>query len=167
MRSQFLETGVIAGTHGVRGEVRIIPWSDSPDFLCGFDTFYLDGKGVKVLSVRTNKTLVLASLDGYDTVEKAMKLKGKVVSIAREDAHLPAGTHFLADMVGLDVLDSATGETIGQVTEVLTPPAHPVYVVKGGDRSYMIPAVPAFIIETNTENGYLKVNLIEGLETDV
>lgn len=167
MRSQFLETGVIAGTHGVRGEVRIIPWADSPGFLCGFDTYYIDSRPVKVLSARTNKTLVLAALEGYDTVEKAMKLKGKVVSIAREDAHLPAGAHFLADMVGLEVLDAATGEAIGRVAEVLTPPAHPVYVVKGGEKSYMIPAVPAFIAETNLEGGTLKVNLIEGLESDV
>lgn len=167
MRSQYLETGAIAGTHGVRGEVRIIPWADSPDFLCRFSTLYLDGKAMTVTSARPDKAMVLCKFQGVDTVEAAMKLKGKVVSIDRKDASLPAGRHFLADLLGLDVLDAATGRSIGRIDEVLTPPAHPVYVVKGGEKSYMIPAVPAFIVETNVDGGYIKVNLIEGLEANV
>ena len=167
MASQFLEAGVIINTHGVRGEVKITPWGDSPQFLCGFDTFYIDGKPVKVRSARTNKTLTLASLEGYDTVEQAMKLKGKTLCVHRSDAKLPAGRHFLADLMGLEVLDAATGDKLGTVENILTPPAHNVYVIGGGAKRYMIPAVPAFVAETNVEGGYIKVNLIEGLETDV
>lgn len=167
MKSQYLETGAIAGTHGVKGEVRIIPWADSPSFLCQFSTLYLDGKAMTVTSIRPDKTMVLCKFHGVDTVEAAMKLKGKVVSIDRKDVSLSAGQYFLADLMGLNVLDTATGSSIGQIVEVLTPPAHPVYVVKGGEKSYMIPAVPAFIAETDIEGGYVKVNLIEGLETDV
>ncbi len=163
MRSEFLETGQIVNTHGVRGEVKIMPWADSPGFLCQFDTFYLDGKAVKVLAARVHKSMVLCALEGVDTVEKAMKLKGKVISLRREQIKLPEGRHFLADLVSLSVLDAATGEELGKVHEVLTPPAHNVYVVKGGGKEYMIPAVPAFIAETNVDEGYLKVNLIEGM----
>ena len=96
-----------------------------------------------------------------------MRLKNKVISIARADARLPAGRHFLADLYGLKVIDAATGETLGQVEDILTPPAHNVYVVGGGAKRYMIPAVPAFVAETNVDGGFLKVNLIEGLESDV
>ena len=116
-----------------------------------------------LLSVRVDKQNVLIRFEGVDTVEAAMRLKGKVVCIDRDDAQLPAGRHFLADIEGLRVLDAADGRELGTVAQILTPPAHPVYVVRGGEREYMIPAVPAFIAETNIDQGYLRVNLIEGL----
>lgn len=163
MKSEFLETGVIVNTHGVRGEVKIAPWADSPAFLCRFDAFYLDGAAVKVLSARPHKSMVLCALEGVDTVEKAMKLKGKVVSIRRDQVELPPGRHFLADLVGLTALDADTGGELGKVEEVLTPPAQNVYVVRGGGKEYLIPAVPAFVAETNVEAGWLKVRLIEGM----
>lgn len=167
MRSKFLEAGEIVNTHGVRGEIKIMPWADSPEFLCQFDTFYLDGAPVKVLSSRPHKTMVLATLEGVTTVEEAMKLKGKVLSIDRTGVELPEGRHFLADLMGLTVFDAATGRELGTVEDILTPPAHEVYVVRGEDKEYMIPAVDAFLVETNVEEGYMKVNLIEGMESDV
>lgn len=167
MKSPFLETGQIVNTHGVKGEVKVVPWADSPEYLTRFQTFYLGDKPIKALSVRVNKTNVLIRFEGVDSVEEAMKLKGQVLSIRREDAALPPGHHFLADLMGLSVLDSVTGETLGKVADILTPPAHNVYVVSGGQKQYMIPAVPAFIAETNVDEGYLKVNLIEGLESNV
>lgn len=163
MKSEFLETGEIVNTHGVRGEVKIMPWADSPDFLCRFDALYIDGKPVKVLSSRVHKTAVLCALEGVDSVEKAMKLKGKVVSLLRSQIHLPEGRHFLADLVGLSVIDAASGDELGTVAEVLTLPAQNVYVVRGKGKEYMIPAVPAFIAETNEDAGYIKVNVIEGM----
>ena len=163
MKSEFLETGEIVNTHGVKGEVKIMPWADSPGFLCQFDTLYIDGRAVKVLASRVHKTAVLCTLEGVDTVEKAMKLKGKVVSLRREQIKLPEGYHFLVDLIGLKVLDAASGEELGTVAEVLTLPAHNVYVVRGKGKEYMIPAVPAFIVETNEDAGYIKVNVIEGM----
>lgn len=167
MKQQFLETGQIVNTHGVKGEVKVVPWADSPEYLKGFHTFYLGDKPLKALSVRVDKQNVLIRFEGVDTVEAAMRLKGKTLSVSRADAKLPQGRYFLADLMGLEVLDAATGERLGVVEDILTPPAHNVYVVGGGARRYMIPAVPAFLAETNVDEGYIKVNLIEGLETDV
>lgn len=163
MKSQFLEAGEIVNTHGIRGEIKIMPWADSPEFLCQFKTLYMDGNPVKVLSSRPHKTMVLALLEGITSVEEAMKLKGKVLFIDRSDVTLPEGRHFLADLMGLTVLDAATGEELGKVEDILTPPAHNVYVVRGKGKEYMIPAVDAFLAETNVESGYIKVNLIEGM----
>ena len=163
MKNQYLEVGQIVNTHGVKGEVKIMPWADSPEFLCQFHHLYLDGQPVKVLSARVHKTMVLAVLEGVSTVEEAMKLKGKVLSIDRAQVQLPQGRHFLADLMGLSVLDAATGESLGTIQDILTPPAHEVYVVRGKGKEYLIPAVDAFVAETNVEGGYLKVNLIEGM----
>ena len=158
---EFLDCGQIVNTHGIHGAVRIVPWADSPDFLCGFSTLYVDGGAKKVQSSRVHKGSVIAKLDGVDTVEGAMALKGKTVQIRRTDAKLPEGAFFLADIIGLDVVDE-DGQKIGVLKEVLSPSIQQVYVVQG-EREILIPAVPEFILETNIAGGYLKVRLIEGM----
>ena len=158
---EYLDCGRIAGTHGVRGEVRIVPWADSPDFLCRFSTLYIDGAPRRLLSGRVHKGSVIAKLDGTDTVEEAMLLRDKTVQIRRSDARLPEGTFFLADIIGLSVVDEQ-GQALGTLKEVLSPSVQQVYVVDG-EREILIPAVPEFILETNIKGGYIKVRLIEGM----
>ena len=158
---EYLDCGQIVNTHGVRGEVRIVPWADSPDFLRQFTTLYLDGAPRRVLSSRVHKGSVIAKLDEVDTVEDAMLLRDKTVQIRRADARLRPGTFFLADVIGLKVVDEA-GQTLGTLKEVLFPSVQQVYVVEG-EREIMIPAVPEFILETNITGGYIKVRLIEGM----
>ena len=158
---EYLDCGQIVNTHGVRGEVRIVPWADSPDFLCQFSTLYIDSAPRRVLSSRVHKGSVIARLDGVDTVEAAMLLRDKTVQLRRADAKLPKGTFFLADVIGLKVVDEE-GRTLGTLKEVLSPSVQQVYVVEG-EREIMIPAVPEFILETNIAGGYIKVRLIEGM----
>ena len=158
---EFLDCGQIVNTHGIHGEVRIVPWADSPDFLCQFPTFFVDGKPIGVTSCRVHKGSVIARLQSVDTVNQAMVLKGKTVQIRRTDAKLPKGAFFLADIIGLDVVDE-NGQKLGVLKEVLSPSLQQVYVVEG-EREIMIPAVPEFILETNIESGYIKVRLIEGM----
>ena len=157
----FLDCGEIVNTHGVHGEVRIVPWADSPEFLCRFSTLSVDGSAVDVASSRVHKGSVIVRFKGVDTVDEAMALKGKTVQIRRSDAKLPEGAFFLADIIGLDVVDEA-GQKLGVLNEVLSPSLQQVYVVKG-EREIMIPAVPEFILETNIGAGYIKVRLIEGM----
>ena len=158
---EYLDCGKIVNTHGVRGEVRIVPWADSPDFLCRFSTFYLDGAPRRVLSCRVHKGSVIVKLEGVDTVEEAMLLRDKTVQIKRADARLPEGAFFLADIIGLRVVDEA-GRPLGTLKEVLSPSVQQVYVVEG-EREILIPAVPEFILETNITDGYIKARLIEGM----
>ena len=68
----------------------------------------------------------------------------------------PRGGTLSPIWLGLEVLDAGSGEKLGVVPTVLTPPAHEVYVVKG-EHEYMIPAVDEFLAETNVEGGYIKV----------
>ena len=161
-KQTLLEAGRIVNTHGIQGEVKIVPWCDTPQFLCGFSTLYLDGKPVEVLSARVHKGNVLARLVGYSTVNDAMLLKNKVVFIHREDAALPEGHFFLADLIGARVLDADSGEELGTLAEVLSPAGQQIYVVRG-KREILIPAVEQFVVETNVDQGYIRVRLIEGL----
>lgn len=162
MKSEFLETGEIVNTHGIQGEVKINPWSDSPAFLLDFTTFYVDGHPLKVNAARTHKNTVLVKFDGVNDVDSAMRLKGKRVSIARADAQLPEGSFFLSDVIGITVEDE-NGKTIGTVKEALTPPAHNIYVVEGEGESHMIPAVEEFVKKVDLDDGKMIVRLIEGM----
>lgn len=141
--------------------MRIVPWADSPEFLCHFSTLYVDGAAMELSSSRVHKGSVIARFQGVDAVEKAMTLKGKVVQLRRTDAKLPEGSFFIADIIGLPVIDEE-GHKLGVLKEVLSPSIQQVYVVEG-EREIMIPAVPSFILETNIQGGYIKVRLIEGM----
>lgn len=162
---QYLEVGKVTNVHGLMGEVKVQPWADSPEFLCQFKTLYVDEAHfpMTVQRARVHKNMVIIKFEGPTDVPSALSLRGATLYIDRSDARLPEGTFFLADIYGLEVRDAATGEVLGKIADILTPPANNVYVVKGGAREMMIPAVPQFIAETNAEEGFIRVNLMEGL----
>ena len=161
MKLQFLEAGEIVTTHGVRGEMKILPWADGPDFLVGFDRVRIAGTEYKVESCRIQKTCNLLKVEGVDTVEDAQALRGKTVEVYREDA--PADLIFVAELIGIRVY--ADGQEIGKITDVLDYPGNKVYIVKG-EHEYMIPAVKAFVLDTDMENETMQVKLIQGMRTD-
>ena len=161
MTNELLECGKIVNTHGIKGEVKIIPWADSAEFLCDLDTLYIDGKPMAVRNARPHKGNAIVLLEGVDDMNAAMLLKNKVVCLHRDDVELDEDAFFLADIIGLDVIDE-NGVKLGVLDDILSPSLQDVYVVKG-EREIMIPVVPEFILETNVEEGYIKVRLIEGM----
>ena len=160
MQKQYMETGEIVSTHGIRGEVKVYPWADYPEFLLEFDEFRIGGKDYKVENSRVQKNCVLLKLKGVDTVEDAMALRGKVVEFDRTDVELEEGW-FIADLIGLRVLEN--GKEIGILKDVLQYPGNDVWIVKG-EKEYMIPSVADFVKEVHIEEGYAVVELIEGME---
>ncbi len=165
MLQQYLEVGKVTNVHGLMGEVRVQPWADSPDFLCKFKTLYVDKTHwpIEVERARVHKNMVIIKFRGVTDVPSALAMRNAILYIDRADANLPEGSFFLADIYGLEVRDAQSGEVLGKIADVLTLPANNVYVVKGGARELMIPAVPQFIAETNIEQGYIRVNMMEGL----
>ena len=161
MKERFIEAGEIVNTHGVRGEVKILPWTDSAEFLAKFRTLYIDGAPVRVLAARVHKQTVLARLEGVEDVNAAMRLKGRRVFIDRADAKLSEGGYFIQDIIGAEVV-TEDGESIGALAEVIDAPASMIYVVRG-DRERLIPAVPEFILKTDADAGLITVRLIEGM----
>ncbi len=161
MKKRYLEAGQIVNTHGVRGEVRIQPWADEAAFLTRFRRFYMDGAEVKVRACRVHKDMCIAAMEGVEDVNAAMALKGKVLFIDREDAHLPAGTVFLQDVIGAKCVDEA-GQELGVVADVMPAPAADVLVVKG-EREILIPDVPAFVLQKDADAGVVTVRLIDGM----
>ena len=160
-KSKFLEAGEIVNTHGVRGEVKILPWTDSAEYLRGFKTLYINETPYAVKSSFVHKGCVIAALEGIEDVNAAMALKGRTVCFARADAHLPEGHFFLADILGARVV-TEDGAEVGELVDIIENPTQNVYVVKG-EREHLIPAVPEFIVNTDAESGVVTVRLIEGM----
>ena len=166
MRPDYIPVGQIVNAHGIRGEVKLHPTGCDPEFLLGFDTLYVDGRPLPVQRARVHKSVVLLTFPGVESMDDALALKGKEVSIRRADAKLPEGQYFDQELLGLQVLDGATGQQIGVLEQVLSYPAHKIYQVRG-QREYLIPAVPGvFIAAVDPDGGTMTVNLMKGLATD-
>ena len=160
MKKTYIEAGEIVTTHGVRGEVKVMPWLDSPQMLCELDRCRIDEKEYKIEACRVQKTCNLVKLQGIDTMEEAQAMRGKTVLLYRED--LDEDLIFAAELIDVDVF--CDGVNIGKITEVLDYPGNAVYVV--GNGQYMIPAVKAFILSTDLNKNEMQVKLIEGMRSD-
>lgn len=161
MKLPYIEAGEIVTTHGVRGEVKVLSWLDSPEMLCDFDRCRIEGKEYAMDAVRVQKTCNLVKLRGVDTMEDAQKLRGKTMELYRED--ISDELIFAAELVDVEVF--ADGASIGRIKEVLDYPGNSVYVVQG-EREYLIPAVKEFILSTDLEKNQMQVKLLKGMASD-
>ena len=161
MKLEFIEAGEIVSTHGVRGEMKVLPWVDSPEFLLDIQRVRVAGTDYKVESCRIQKTCNLMVFSGVDTMEAAQALRGKTVQVFRED--LDPDLIFAAELIDMVVMEG--NEELGRIVDVLDYPGNKVYVVKG-EHEYMIPAVKAFVLDTDLDNNIMQVKTIGGMRTD-
>ena len=161
MKLQFVEAGEIVTTHGVKGEVKVLPWLDSPEDLCDFDRCRIDGKEFEIQQCRVQKTCNLVKLSGIDTMEAAQLMRGKTIELYRED--IDDEVIFAAELIGVEVY--CEGVKIGKIKDVLDYPGNSVYIVNG-QHEYMIPAVKEFILSTDMEKNEMQVRVIEGMRSD-
>lgn len=161
MKLKFIEAGEIVTTHGVKGEVKVLPWIDSAEDLCDFDRCRIDGVEYKIESCRVQKSCDLVKLSGIDTMEAAQAMRGKTLELYRED--IDDEVIFAAELMGVEVF--CEDRLLGKITDVLDYPGNSVYVVKG-EHEYMIPAVKQFILSTDVEKNVMQVKIIEGMRSD-
>lgn len=167
-QKQYLEAGQIVGTHGVRGEVRVQPWCDSPAQFATFKKLYWDAAGQKPVKLRSrpHKNIALAKLDGVDTVEQAQVLRGKMLYVHRRDIKLPEGHHLVQDLIGLKVVDVDTGVTYGTLTDVSQTGANAVYHMKTEQGEVLIPSIPDVVISIDLKQDTLFLRPMKGLLDD-
>ena len=166
MRVEYIPVGQIVNAHGIKGEVKLNPMGFDPEFVADFEILYIGGKRTEIKSARVHKSVVLLTLPGVTDMDAALALKGKTVTIRRDDVEVPEGYYFDEEIEGMTVVDCATEEVIGKVKRVLTYPAHKIYEVKG-QREYLIPAVPQVFIESvDLDSEIIRVHLMKGLATD-
>ncbi len=160
--------GIITGTHGLKGEVRVLPTTDDPDRFRSLKNVLLTGAGKETPAIieragRAGRFIVL-KLRGTDTIEQAVLLKGRSVEIDRADAvELEEGEHFIPDLIGCEVV-TEEGRLLGRLTDVILTGANDVYEVSGRDGTLLLPVIPECIKSVDTEGGRITVALLPGLE---
>ena len=161
-----LECGKIINTHGINGVVKAESWCDSPEILASLEKVFMLENG-KLKKYRVNdasvfKRFVLLELAGVTTVEEADKLREKVLYLDRDDLELEEGEVFIADLIGLPVIDIDSGAEYGVLSDVINAGASDIYVVKTAEGEAMMPAVKEFVKNIDLEKG-IYVKPIEGM----
>lgn len=170
MIKDYLEIGKITGTHGIRGEMRVHPWCDSPEFMGKFKTLYLDKKGEKPLKVKSKPhgQMVILKAEGIDSIEEASKYREKILYMKRSDAKLPEGKYFIQELIDCTVIDADNEKkSYGTLTDVSMTGANDVWHITDSEgREYLIPAIPSVVIDTDVEKGVIKIRPLKGIFDD-
>lgn len=157
MKNNYLEAGRIANAHGVRGLVKIEHWCDSAKVLASQKRIFLVVGGEyiehKVISASVSGELVLMSVEGISSREDAIALKGVTVYLHRDDIPITPGAMFVADMIGLPVIDRDTGRIYGEISDVSEVPRGRLYTVKTASGDVYLPDVTEFIKGIDAERG--------------
>lgn len=165
---KYLQVGVIASTHGIRGEVKVFPTTDDVKRFQNCKQLLLDtGKErieLEVEGVKYFKQFVILKFQGIDSINDVECHKGKSLLVARENAvKLRKGEYFIADLIGLVVCNEA-GENIGVLEDVLQTGANDVYNIRLSDgRELLLPAIRECVLEVDVENRWMKIHIMEGL----
>lgn len=166
MQAAYLECGKIINTHGIDGAVKLESWCDSPDILADLERVFIkEGNTYKqydVLRASVFKQFVIAKLDGVKDIDAAQALVGTVIYAAREDFELGEGDYFIADLIGLDIIDADSGKVLGKLREVINRGASDIYVIDTPDGERMMPAVEEFVDRVDLDSG-IYVRPIEGM----
>lgn len=163
MKNTYLDAGKIVNTHGIRGEVKVFPLCDSPEFLLEFDRFFINGQEIKVLASRVHKNVTLMRLEGIDHIDKAEAMRGKILQIACDDVELEDGRYFIEDLIGMRIVDADSGEEYGTLKSVLQTGANDVYEVQGKTRVYLVPKIDDVVLDTDVEKGVITIRPLKGL----
>lgn len=165
---KYLNIGVIANTHGIKGELKIKPLTDSIEerFVKGKEVLVrFQNKDVmmKIKTMRENKGLLYILFEGFTNINEVEQYKGSYIVIATEDVHeLEEDETYHFQLIGCKVV-TTEGETLGMISEVIETGANDIIRIKTNEQDRLIPFVKNFVIDVNIKDRLVVVNLIEGL----
>lgn len=164
----YLRVGVIASTHGLKGEVKVFPTTDDPERFRDLKWVLLDTgneyKSLQVAGVKFFKNQVILKFREFNDINEVEQYKGKDLLVTREQAiPLEENENFITDLIDMEVYTDK-GELLGTLTDVLQTGANDVYVV-GTDKGkeVLLPAIPSCILEVDVEAARMTVHILEGL----
>ena len=157
----------MAGAWGIRGEVKIQPFADSPDRVAPGSEVHLDGDcetAFVVQSVRPHRAGLVARLSGVADRTAAENLAGALLTVPEDSlAPLPEGVYYHFQLIGMAAF-SEDGEPLGEIAEIIETPGNDVYIIrKDGERDLPIPALAEVVVEVDIPAGRMTVRLLEGL----
>ena len=165
---QFLRVGVISNTHGIRGEVKVFPTTDDPTRFKKLKTVILDtGREqmtLDITGVKFFKQFVILKFKQFDNINDIERYKGKDLLITREQAlPLEEDEYYIVDLVGCTVITDE-GETLGELTDVITTGANDVYVVETKEgKEVLLPYTKECILNIDIEKKEILAQILPGL----
>ncbi len=163
--SDKIEVGKVIGAFGIKGEIKVYAYGDSPDKFASFSMLQLSKSGLfDVEQSRAHKGLPIIKLRGVDDRDKAESMRGEMVYVEESALKdLPDDTFYVKDLIGLDVLDFSTGLKIGNLRDVTQGAAQDTYVIDTKNGDVLVPAVAEFIKKVDIENKTIEISFIEGM----
>ncbi len=161
---QYMETGKIVNTHGIKGELKVEPWSDDAEFLLELDRIFIDKVEYAIETARIHQNHVLMKLTGIDSIDEALRFKNKLIFFDRDDVELDEDSYYIQDLLGFDAYDLRQEKVIGRLTNVEDYPAGAMYIVKKDGATHMIPEV--FLEEVDLAGKKVVFKTIKGLADD-
>ncbi len=159
MKNEYLEGARVATAHGVRGALKLIHLCDSPKVLAAAKRIFIrEGQSFserRVLSASVSGEFVIMSIEGIESREAAIAMRGNTLYLHRSDIPLKKGAMFIADMIGLPVIHAETGEHLGRLSDVSDAAGRRIYTVSTERGEVLLPAVDEFIKEISEERGML------------
>lgn len=145
--------GQIVNTHGVRGEVKVIPLTDDVNRFKKLKKVLIDDVERNVLGCKFQKDRVILKIEGIDSMDEAERYKQKYICVERSEAiKLPKDTYFIKDLVGCQVLDTE-GKVLGNIDEVIKTGSNDVYWIKGEKgKELLIPVLKEIVLEIDIDN---------------
>ena len=168
--NEMFTVGKIVNTHGVKGELKIVPTTEDPKRFAKLKSIFVEGrKGMiayEIEGVRYHKDFVLLKLKGIEDMTEAELLKGSLLKIDRKDSlPLKKDEYYISDLFGMEVYTEEE-RFLGTLVDIIETGSNDVYVVKKEDREkdLLLPAIKQVIKEVNVPNKRMIVHLLEGLE---
>ena len=164
----MLEVGKIINTHGLKGEVKIVTWTDSPDVFEDLEYVIIKSKKgditLTIKGVKYQKNNIIVKFKELERIEDAEPLKNSVLYAPREMlGELPDGVYYIADLIGLEVFDDE-GQKIGVIADVFSTGANDVYDIKReGQKNLLLPVIDDVVLDVDIEGGKVTVHIMEGL----
>lgn len=159
--------GKIVNTHGIKGEVKVYPYTDDIDNLSKIKELFFDenlNNKHKVKSCKIQKNMLIMKLEGINIVEEAEKLRDTNLYIVKEDISDMEDTYYVEDLIGMDVIDE-NEQVIGTITYVFNTGANDVYEIKSSDnKEIYIPAIKDVVKKVDVKNKKMYIEMMEGLQ---
>ena len=165
---QSILIGNISNIHGIKGEIKVYPYTDDIENLTSLKRIYLDENlevSYKVKLARVHKQMLIVKLEGINDANAALKLKTKNIYIPRNELkELDEDTYYIEDLLNSTIIDIDTNEHIGIITYVFNTGANDVYEVERKDKSKVyIPAISQVVKKVDINAKEIFVKLMEGL----
>ncbi len=165
----MLEAGKIINTHGLRGEVKVAPWTDYPDDFENIDYVYVKKKTgdekLHISSVKYQKNNLIIKFREISDINEAETYKNLILYVERNMlGELPEGVYYIADLLGSKVI-TAEGEEIGVIADIFNTGANDIYDVKReGKKNMLIPVIDEIVKDIDIEKKVITIEMMEGLD---